>query len=172
MLRLKLNHVSKRGHRYPVIWINNHISGFIRVVATHPYPNCLTKLPLNVSMIMSWHGNAFRITGPLWGESTVHWWITLTKGQWCVPLVFPSLIVWTSHDDVIKWKHFPRYWPFVRGIHRSPVNTPHKGRWRGVLMFSLICARMNGWVNNAEAGDLRRHRAHYGVIVMGLVTWR
>ena len=31
------------------------------------------------------------------------------------------------HDDVIKWKHFPRYWPFVRGIHRSPVNSPHKG---------------------------------------------
>ena len=31
-----------------------------------------------------------------------------------------------SHDDVIKWKHFPRYWPFVRGIHRSPVNSPHK----------------------------------------------
>ena len=34
------------------------------------------------------------------------------------------------HDDVIKWKHFPRYWPFVRGIHRSPVNSPHKGQWR------------------------------------------
>ena len=32
------------------------------------------------------------------------------------------------HDDVIKWKHFPRYWPFVRGIHRSPVNFPHKGQ--------------------------------------------
>ena len=30
------------------------------------------------------------------------------------------------HDDVIKWKHFPRNWPFVRGIHRSPVNSPHK----------------------------------------------
>ena len=29
-----------------------------------------------------------------------------------------------SHDDVIKWKHFPRYWPFVRGIHRWPVNSP------------------------------------------------
>ena len=30
-------------------------------------------------------------------------------------------VVWYtwSHDDVIKWKHFPRYWPFVRGIHRS-----------------------------------------------------
>ena len=71
-----------------------------------------------------------------------------------------------THDDVIKWKHFPRYWPFVRGIHRSPVNSPHKGQWRGALMFSLICARINGWVNNREAGDLRRHRAHYDVIVM------
>ena len=70
------------------------------------------------------------------------------------------------HDDVIIWKHFPRYWPFVWGIHRSPVNSPHKGHWRGALMFTLICARINGWVNNREAGDLRRHRAHYDVIVM------
>ena len=38
-----------------------------------------------------------------------------------------------EYDDVIKWKHFPRYWPFVRGIHRSPVKSPHKGQWRGVL---------------------------------------
>ena len=71
------------------------------------------------------------------------------------------------HDDVIKWKHFPRYWPFVRGIHRSPVNSPHKGQWHGALMFSLICTRINGWVNNGEAGDLRRYRAHCDVTVMG-----
>ena len=70
------------------------------------------------------------------------------------------------HDDVIKWKHFPRNWPFVRGIHRSPVNSPHKGQWRGALMFTLICARINGWVNTPEAGDLRRNRPHYDVIVM------
>ena len=70
------------------------------------------------------------------------------------------------HDDVIKWKHFPRYWPFVRGIHRSTVNSPHKGQWRGALMFSLICAWINCWVNNREAGDLRCHRAHYDVKVM------
>ena len=44
-----------------------------------------------------------------------------------------------------------------------------KGQWRGALMFSLICARINGWVNNDEAGDLRRHRAHYDVIVMELI---
>ena len=46
------------------------------------------------------------------------------------------------------------------------VNSPHKGQWRGALMFSLICARMNDWVNNREAGDLRRHRGHYDVSVM------
>ena len=72
----------------------------------------------------------------------------------------------TYHDDVIKWKHFPRNWPFVRGIHRSPVNSPHKGQWRAALMFTLICVWINGWVNNCEAGDLRRYYAHYGVTVM------
>ena len=55
------------------------------------------------------------------------------------------------HDDVNKWKHFPRYWPFVRGIHRSPVDSPHKGRWRGALMISLIYAWTNGWANNRDA---------------------
>ena len=70
------------------------------------------------------------------------------------------------HDDVIKWNHFPRYWPFERGIHRSPVNSPHKGQWRGALMFSLVCVWIYGCVNNREAGYLGRHRAHYGVIVM------
>ena len=51
------------------------------------------------------------------------------------------------HDNVIKWKHLPRYWPFVRGICRSPLDSPHKGQRRGALMFSLICAWTNGWAN-------------------------
>ena len=67
---------------------------------------------------------------------------------------------------VIKWKHFPRYWPCVRGIHRLPVNTPHKGRWRGALKFSFMYAWTNGWVNNREAGDLIRHRPYYCISVM------
>ena len=75
----------------------------------------------------------------------------------------------TLHDDVIKWKHFPRYWPFVRGNHRSPVNSPHKGQWRGALMLSLISAWINSWVNNREAGNQRRHRAHYDFTVM--IAW-
>ena len=60
----------------------------------------------------------------------------------------------------------PRHWPFVRGIHQSPVTSLHKGQWRGTLMFSLICAWINGWVNNVEASDLIRHRTHYIVTVM------
>ena len=68
------------------------------------------------------------------------------------------------HDDVIKWEHFPRDWPFVRGIHRSPLNSPHKGQWRGVLMFSLICIwkkRLSeqswGWWFETLSRSLWRH---------------
>ena len=46
------------------------------------------------------------------------------------------------------------------------MNSPHKGQWRGALMFSLICVWINDWVSNRETGDLRRHRGHYDVIVM------
>ena len=60
-----------------------------------------------------------------------------------------------DHDDVIKWKTVPPYWPFVRGIHWSLVNSPHKGQWCEALIFSLIFAWTNSWVNNREAGDLR-----------------
>ena len=46
------------------------------------------------------------------------------------------------------------------------VNSPHKGQWRGALMFSLICVWSNGWANNREAGDFRRSCVHCDVIVM------
>ena len=52
------------------------------------------------------------------------------------------------------------------GIHRLPMNSPHKGQWRGALMFSLIWAWINDWINNRYAGDLRRHRPQYDVTVM------
>ena len=82
------------------------------------------------------------------------------------PQLLSMMVADCQHDDVIKWKHFPRYRPYVRRIHRSPVNSPHKGQWRRTLMFSLIFARINGWVKTGEIGDLRRHHAHYDVIVM------
>ena len=82
-------------------------------------------------------------------------------------------ILFRTNDDVIKWKHFPRYLPFVQGIHRSPVNSPHKGQWRGALMFSLICIWINGWINNREAGDLRRYRSHYDAseLISSYLLW-
>ena len=65
------------------------------------------------------------------------------------------------------WRHqletFSALLAIMRGIHRSPVNSPHKDQWCGALMFSLICVWINGWVNNREAGNLRRYRAYYDV---------
>ena len=74
-----------------------------------------------------------------------------------------------SYDDVIKWKHFPRYWPFVRGIHRSPVNSPHKGQWRRALMFSWIGAGTNGWANHWDA--LWGHCNGYGIRIVWCNVW-
>ena len=70
------------------------------------------------------------------------------------------------HNDVIKWKHFPRNWSFVRGIHRSPANSLLKASDAELWCFSLICAWISAWVNNCEAGDLGRYCAHYDVIVL------
>ena len=110
-------------------------------------------------------------------------WSALTHSLGCTFIIFDTLLLLMDirfdgiqflahimghivfHDDVIRWKHFLRYWPFVRGIHRSPVNSPHKGQWRWALMFCLICASINGWVRNGEAGDLRRHRTHYVMMI-------
>ena len=77
----------------------------------------------------------------------------------CLYTLQEMLIMMTSSN-------FPHYWPFVRGIHQSPVNSPHKGQWRRALMFSLICVWINGYVNNRKAGDLRCYSAHYDVTLM------
>ena len=78
--------------------------------------------------------------------------------------VHGCVVIRCCHDDVINWK----YWPFVRGTTGHWVDSRHKGQWCGALMFSLICAWTNGWANNPDAGDLRRHSAHYGTTVMVL----
>ena len=70
-----------------------------------------------------------------------------------------------EHDDAIKWKHFPRNWPFVRRIHRSRW-IPHTKASDAELWCFLLSAWINDWVNNRQAGDLRRHCGHYDVNVM------
>ena len=99
----------------------------------------------------------------------LHYENIITSQLWAVSIMPNDGPV--THDDVIKWKHFPHYWPIVQGIHRSPVNSPHKGQWRGPLVFLWSAPWINGWVNIREAGDLRRHHAHYDVIVMSWRQW-
>ena len=81
----------------------------------------------------------------------------------------------TGHPKISQtwWRHqmeiFSALLALCAGNSPVPVNSPHKGQWRGALMFSLIYAWINDWVNNREAGDLRRHRCHYDVIVMSTI---
>ena len=49
--------------------------------------------------------------------------------------LFLPHVRYNSNDDVIKWKHFPRYWPFVRRIDRPPVDSSHKDQWRRAWCF-------------------------------------
>ena len=156
-------HGIKRKPHLSVVWNWYH---FVAIAILHqPRPtdsaDINTRLQLSdTSAIPPMHGGFLlsRLVAPVS--------VRLVYFRQCYHAVCNSLYMPNHHHDVIKWKHFPRYWPFVRGIHRAPVNSPHKGQWRGALMFSLIYARINGWVNNREAGDLRRHRAHYDVMVM------
>ena len=97
-----------------------------------------------------------------WKCSGIHWGrfqITFPRMNWMqqifneilhpfhfsitTPLVIDAhtaIDVWECHDDVIIWKLFPRSWPFVRGIHRSQVNSPHKGPVTRILMYFLSWA--------------------------------
>ena len=79
--------------------------------------NIITSLTrvINITKITTFRTKLYEI-GHIWPKSCyVVWkkwssWVKMTK----------------IHDDVIKWKHFPRYWPFVQGILQWPVNSPHK----------------------------------------------
>ena len=111
----------------------------------------------------------------------IDWWVALLHDKYPGP-IYPTkslarlLMTWLRRMELMasavmalirhQMETFSALLPFVRGIHRLPVNSPHKGQWRGALMFSLICVWTNGWVNNREAGDLRRHGAHSDFAVM------
>ena len=78
-----------------------------------------------------------------------------------------------QHDDVSRWKHFPRYWHFVRGplvTSRYPPLTKASDAELWCCFF--ICTWTNGSASNRDAGDLRRNRAHYGVTVMKIINYR
>ena len=87
--------------------------------------------------------------------------------QGCITVTAP-LPVWWRH----QMETFSALLALSEGNHRSPVNSPHKGQWRGALMFSLIRAWINGWTNNQDAGDLSRHFTHYDVTAMSEETMK
>ena len=101
------------------------------------------------------------------GKSPHSWPKIIIHGNSCIILhVINSSgkrLVPNKRTFITWWHH---QMETFSALHRSPVNSSHRGQWRGALILSLICVRKNGWVNNGEAGDLRRHRAHYDVIIM------
>ena len=104
----------------------------------HPEANELIAIALKIHCISrNMNANWAKLRLSIYQH---HWGFLYWHGE-ILPLLRCQRV--DPHDDVIKWKPFPRYWLFARGIHRLPVNSPHKGQWRGALMFSLIY----GWTN-------------------------
>ena len=121
-----------------------------------PSDECLSDNTVMMTPFLAWYTLATnhyaKYVGPiLWRDVALTW-----VYQWQVSIGSDNGMTLSEHNDVIKWKHFPHYWLFVRGIHRPPVNSPTKASDAGLWYFSLICAWINGWVNNREAGNLRR----------------
>ena len=127
------------------------------------------------------NGNLFPVTDPLCGEFTGHWCVPFTKASdvelWC--------FLWSTPDQAISnisfiW--FEWIWCLTQQGMLTLLRKPnqfmmtssngnifrvtghfYKGQWRGALMFYLLCACGDGWVNNRKAGDVRRLRIHYDV---------
>ena len=72
-----------------------------------------------------------------------------------------------THDDVIKWKHFPRYWPSVRGIHRSrwiPSQRPVTRSFDVFFdqrMYKRLSKQLWCWWFETPSWSLWRHRNEY-----------
>ena len=81
-----------------------------------------------------------------------------------IPLFLPNQwhLSWWRH----QMETFSVLLAICEGNSAVPGEFPSQGQWREALMFSLLCVWINDWVNNLEAGDLRRYLAHYDVTLM------
>ena len=104
---------------------------------------------------------------PIWVNECSVFWDAAIK----LPAPSQCWLLWTW------WRHqmetFSALLALCAGNSPVPVNSPHKSQWHGALMFSFICVWINDWVNNREAGDLRRQHGHYDVNIMkaGAMAW-
>ena len=150
----------------------------------------LMKQSVTVGAQLLW-GGCYGCNNGRYGCTIVMSYIEINKAvsQWlltfnlCVSVTWPLTCAFhipcTHTPEIIdmhrgvcdnNWKHLPCYRPFLRGIYQSLVDCPHKGQWRGALMFSLICAWTNIAANNRNNGDLRCYCVHYVVTLM-MQTW-
>ena len=102
----------------------------------------------------------FHITGPLWGQSTGHWWIPLTKGQWCGGITGPlwgeSTSDGSSHIGPVIWS-FDVF--FFLSLNKLLIKQPSCWLWAGVGGFSKVVATFNHVVGSfnlfmAATGDV------------------
>ena len=121
------------------------------------YYFCIYECPWDVSV----HGHSFCKTDVDFLKHSISVSVITPVGYFAALSSFIKLHKWRH-----QWDTFDALLAICVG--NSPLNSPRKDQLRGALMFSLICAWINGWVNNREAGDLRRFRANYDVIVMRL----
>ena len=91
-----------------------------------PYESVLAILRITLGREFGWSPRW--LMKPLFLDVTYKTWVVRNRPAMCTYVLQILGRQELTHDDVIKWKHFPRHWPFVRGIHRSPVNSPHKGQ--------------------------------------------
>ena len=169
------------------------------MVQTYPkigHPPTLLEMktvPVLIHLMMtssSW--NIFRVIGLLCEKFTDHRWLPRTKASdaelWC--------FLWSASERIVQYNYVimgamasqisdvsivysnvcsdqrkhqsSASLAFVRGLHWWPVNSPHRGPvTRKMFPFDDVIM----WPNNSDAGDLRRHRSHYDVIVMCHLGW-
>ena len=124
------------------------IYGIIKCIEiAWPYINCDTEYDVDIhqfsySVLLLNILAVFKFTSPICRRTSIRCINNSYGGIYIVSFTTAPLSIQKHsiyiHYDVINWKRFPRYWPFVWGIHRSPVTSPNKGQWRGALIFSLI----------------------------------
>ena len=131
-----------------------HIAIFLTLV-----PDIPSKF--NTYCEILWRTCFYQFMAWQWSMNIIYIYKIILTTRWCTVTRHKRWVLsWWRH----QMETFSALLAFVRGIHRSPVNSPHKSQWRGGLMFPLI--RIHDCANIREADDSRRQRAHYDVTEM------
>ena len=167
---------ASRGHNHWTHKLNAHIDHLQIILILTFYENCIGMIDRKTILI--WNGGNSTFITQRDHDIVLSIWQRMTKKRW-------YLVIWwmlsnefpnDNHRAYAWWRHqmetFSALLAICAGNSSVPGEFPTHRPVTRALMFSLICVWINGWVNNREAGDLRRYRGHYDVIVMGLALMR